>query len=100
MDELTHKRVLAAAAVVAWLAQAFYVLFPLDLLPDFIPVIGWIDDLAGLVGLAATTLWMVRTVREVGVGPLLGLRPASRLGRSPEPAAPYEPVPAEVLRTW
>lgn len=95
MDEITHKRVLAAAAVIAWMAQAFYVLFPIDLLPDFIPLIGWIDDLAALVGLGATTLWMVRTVNEVGVRQLVGLDAPAL----PSERVVYEPLPAEVIRS-
>lgn len=27
-----------------------YILFPLDIIPDIIPIIGWIDDLIVLVG--------------------------------------------------
>lgn len=100
MDDLNHKRIMAAAAVVAWLAQAFYVLFPFDLLPDFIPLIGWVDDLLGLIGLAATTLWMVRTVREVGFLKLVGAD-VRTLGKARSPAEhiAYEPIPAEVLRS-
>lgn len=77
------------------MAQAFYVVFPIDLLPDFIPVIGWIDDLAALVGLGATTLWMVRTVHEVGVRQLLGMDAPAL---SSEPVV-YEPIPTEVIRS-
>ena len=31
-----------------------YVIFPVDFIPDIIPVVGWIDDFfAGLIGLIA-----------------------------------------------
>jgi len=29
---------------VAMIASFVYIIFPLDILPDFIPVVGWIDD--------------------------------------------------------
>ncbi|MEZ4322124.1 MAG: YkvA family protein [Myxococcota bacterium] len=93
MDELDKKRWMAVAAVFAWFAQALYVVFPIDLLPDFIPVIGWIDDLVALVGLAATTLWMVRTVREAGFRQLFAAE------RDVLEAEPYEPIPADVIRS-
>jgi len=32
----------------------FYIIWPIDLIPDIIPVIGWVDDVfAGLVALFA-----------------------------------------------
>jgi uncharacterized membrane protein YkvA (DUF1232 family) len=44
------------------LAAAFYVVLPVDLIPDVIPVIGWLDDL-GVVGVA---LYLIaRDVRRV-----------------------------------
>lgn len=103
MDELTHKRVLAAAAIVAWAAQALYILSPFDLLPDFIPLIGWVDDLIALVGLGATTLWMVRTVREVGLPELLGSDAKARVGRRAvdrdDGPVVYEPLSVEAIRS-
>ena len=92
LDELTKKRLRAAVAVGLWCLQAAYIVFPFDLLPDFIPVIGWLDDLATLGGLSATTLWMLRLVQEVGIRPLLGMD-AERVE-----VAAYEPIPNEVLR--
>ncbi|MCA9567914.1 MAG: DUF1232 domain-containing protein [Myxococcales bacterium] len=90
MDELARRRWMAALAVLAWLTQAAYILMPFDLLPDFIPVIGWLDDLVALVGLLMTTVWMARTVHETGL--LTGPR------RDVIDAEPYEPIPADVLR--
>ena len=33
-----------------------YILSPIDLIPDFIPVVGWVDDLAVGVGAGAAAL--------------------------------------------
>ena len=92
MDELTKKRLRAALAIGLWLAQAAYILFPFDLLPDFIPVIGWLDDLLSLGGLGATTIWMVRLVQDVGIRRLLGMEAEAIEATS------YEPIPREVLQ--
>ena len=40
---------------------ALYVLVPFDIIPDFIPILGWLDDL-GLVGAAAW--YMVRQINK------------------------------------
>ena len=36
----------------AWIASSLYAVSPADLLPDILPVFGWVDDAVGL-GLAA-----------------------------------------------
>lgn len=42
-------------------AVVCYIIFPLDIIPDFIPVLGWLDD----VGLAAGMLWLLsRYIQE------------------------------------
>jgi uncharacterized membrane protein YkvA (DUF1232 family) len=41
------------------LLAALYVVWPLDLIPDAIPVIGWLDDV-GIV--AASLAWLAREV--------------------------------------
>jgi uncharacterized membrane protein YkvA (DUF1232 family) len=40
---------------------AFYVVLPFDLIPDIIPIFGWLDDL-GVVGLF--TWYMVRQINQ------------------------------------
>jgi len=40
---------------------AAYVILPFDIIPDFIPVLGWLDDL-GVVGLV--TWYMVRQINK------------------------------------
>jgi uncharacterized membrane protein YkvA (DUF1232 family) len=45
------------------LAPALYVIFPLDVLPDFIPVLGQLDDLAAVV--ACVELFVGLCPREV-----------------------------------
>ncbi len=62
-----RKLVAAVAAV--------YVILPIDLIPDFIPIIGWLDDL-GVVGLF--TWYMVRQIN----------RHAERRTRLPPPPPP------------
>jgi uncharacterized membrane protein YkvA (DUF1232 family) len=43
------------------LVTALYVVWPLDVLPDMIPIIGWLDDV-GILGLGAW--WVVREVNR------------------------------------
>ena len=45
----------------AGLAAVAYVVMPFDLIPDFIPVLGWLDDL-GVVSLVAA--FVVREIRR------------------------------------
>src|SRR5262245_29382060 len=50
----TWKKLLGAAAVA-------YVVWPFDLIPDTLPVLGWLDDVGVLAALA---LFLVREVRR------------------------------------
>ena len=78
------------------LFQAAYILFPVDLLPDFIPFVGWIDDMLAMAGMASTAVILAKTLKDGGAEALLELMPQ---GQVPvvDPAD-YEPIPAEVLR--
>ena len=49
------------------LAAVLYVISPVDLIPDAIPIVGWLDDM-GVMSLAVAWMWRVvgayRTVPE------------------------------------
>ena len=47
---------LSLLTIIALVASFVYIIFPLDILPDFIPVIGWIDDGAVIYFLAKRLL--------------------------------------------
>ena len=55
---LSHKETPLTAKIFAWLAVA-YALSPIDLIPDFVPVLGYFDDiliLPPLIGLAISAI--------------------------------------------
>lgn len=56
----TLSQVLKFVGAAAMLA---YILIPTDLLPDFAPVIGWVDDVAAGVGMIATIVSAIKTGR-------------------------------------
>ncbi len=89
-DAWDKHRPLVLANLALWVLQALYTLSPIDLLPDFIPVIGLLDDLLGFGLVIAFTVYTARVLRREGALP----------GRR-EPAidvVPYEPMPLEQLR--
>lgn len=45
----------------AGLLAVVYFLSPVDAIPDFIPILGWLDDLGVL---SAAAFWMVRQVKQ------------------------------------
>jgi len=89
---LTHKtRRLVAMTVICWLFVAFYALFPLDMIPDFIPILGWLDDLFGISSALALTAYTGKQLIDEGV--------FSALSRDlPSPIETYEPIPESQLR--
>lgn len=40
------------------LAAVLYVISPVDLIPDVLPVVGWLDDI-GVMGLAVAFMWKI-----------------------------------------
>ena len=55
---LADRRTPRVAKVLLWAAVA-YLLMPLDLVPDWVPVLGLLDDLVIVPGLVALGLWFV-----------------------------------------
>ncbi len=41
-----------------------YVIMPFDLIPDVIVVVGWLDDLAVVIGATTTLMMAMRTYRD------------------------------------
>jgi len=52
------RRTPAGAKILAWITL-IYALSPVDLIPDFIPVLGYLDDLLILPGLVALTIKLI-----------------------------------------
>lgn len=53
--------------LLVFLVALIYIISPLDFIPDVIPLVGWLDDLAALL---------------IGISTLLGGRDRPRLGPS------------------
>ena len=90
--------------LVLWLFQLIYTLSPVDVIPDIVPVVGWLDDLTGWGIVLALTAWTVTKVVEVG--PVLVVRGrevaenlearGARLAPTREPEV-YEPLTPEEI---
>ena len=78
-------------ALVYLIAGLLYLLWPADLSPDFIPLVGWIDDI--LVTGTAIYLALGALKTQVSSGPRRGPRRA----KPAEPAAVEEEDPLDLL---
>lgn len=72
------KNLLLLLNLGVWMAQGLYTVSPIDLLPDFIPVVGWVDDLLGLVVAVGITIYTVNVVRKHGWSAVLPAGGAAR----------------------
>lgn len=89
---MNKQQALVAATVAAWVLEGLYALSPIDLVPDFIPVVGWIDDGMGLF--AVVTL----TALTVAVSLLGKARGAPRGGGGEVIDIAYEPLSPEQIK--
>lgn len=64
------------------LAVAYFVL-PVDVIPDFLPILGWLDDLGVL---SAAAFYMVRQVKQYGPESTLDGLPRDMEGRPRMPS--------------
>lgn len=65
MSKGTSKasRWMGPLTAVMWIVSLLYVLLPTDLVPDILPVIGWLDDLVVTLGsLSATAATIYATL--------------------------------------
>jgi uncharacterized membrane protein YkvA (DUF1232 family) len=53
------KSAILLTTVAAWFTSAAYTLSPVDLIPDIIPVLGQMDDIFGLLVVAAFTIYSI-----------------------------------------
>jgi uncharacterized membrane protein YkvA (DUF1232 family) len=69
--------------------QLLYLISPIDLIPDVLPLLGWADD---LLGLGASLVVAAHSVQSaLAARPVIAAAPA---------VAGYEPVPVDELRRW
>ena len=90
---LSHRIAMLALALAWGGFQLLYTLSPIDLLPDVIPVLGWLDDLVGLLSSGAMIVWSAsKVVQHPSLQPQLH-------GDPPESLA-YEPLAPDEVRRW
>lgn len=89
-----------------WVAQLLYAASPVDLVPDFVPFLGQLDDLVGFgLALVVTGLSVRRAVaRRQAEPPILDALAAESGFTDDVPGEAfgweaYEPLPVEELRT-
>jgi len=91
--EHTDLRWLIAGTVLSGL-QLLYLVSPVDLIPDVLPVIGWVDDLLGLATAAVVTGYGVWKLRRHPALPAV----SPKLATTPSEPPAYEPLSPDEIR--
>ena len=88
MQDVSSRLVWLTIAAVFWALQLLYLVMPIDLLPDLIPLIGFTDDIMVVLAGLGFTAW--------------GFWRAWPTDDTPRLAAEhfdYEPIPADEIRS-
>jgi len=100
----SDQRWLVKSVAALWVAQLLYLISPIDLLPDIIPIIGYLFSLIATICFTAFAAWRLRSTGFADLMPA-ALRPASLSDVAvPEPESDegipgYHPLSAEELRS-
>lgn len=88
MQDVSSRLVWLTIAAVFWALQLLYLVMPIDLLPDLVPLIGWTDDLiVVLAGLGTTAYGFWRAW------------PEDTTPRLAAETLDYEPISADDIRS-
>ena len=64
IDYFSEPEISVCEKISSVIVCLIYILFPLDFIPDFIPVVGWIDDVGVSVLLLFYFSWRLEKVRQ------------------------------------
>ncbi len=94
MNKLTETtRRLVIGTGIAWAMVIAYAVMPIDLIPDFFPVLGWFDDLFGVTGTLGLSAFTAKKLYEEGAFAFLEVQGATHI------AEDYEPIPDLDIRS-